>query len=268
MENFSSKIENNSIGYRLSLIISHLNMTDGAFADSIGVDRAQFSKIKKDKLGLSVNVAMELNSKYSISLDWLYLSRGNMFISAGNTLSKISTVQELDTSYSVSNKTIPIVDISAAAGSGYYNPDYLTAEDVIQLPSHLSSKGVHICIRVKGDSMSPTLLDGGYLIIKYVDRRDWQDVKNEHIHVVSDTEGRAVVKRIKNRLEKGFIVLMSDNPDKAQYPNFNLQQDEINTIWHVEWYLSAKTPNIHATYYKRLQTLENRLDDLENFLKK
>ena len=66
----------------------------------------------------------------------------------------------------------------------------------------------------------------------------------EQVYVVTDRDGKAYVKRVKNRLDKGFIVCMSDNPDKAYYPNFNLQTDEIHTIWHAEWYISAKMPNI------------------------
>lgn len=261
MEKYSSFVEKNSIGERLEFLINHLGLSDGAFADSISVDRAQFSKIKRNKLGLSQDKCMEISSKYGVSLDWLLAAHGNPF----RDMSKMSIVAEPPAPYDKATCTVPIVDIAAAAGNGYYNPDVLTPEDVIHLPAHLSNKGVHICIRIKGESMSPTLLDGGYLIIRYIDKGNWAtDIKNEHIYVVSDCEGKAVVKRIKNRLEKGFIVLMSDNPDKASYPNFNLQFEEINTVWHAEWYLSAKMPNIHSGYYKRLQQLEDRLDDLEN----
>ncbi len=262
MEEISSFNENNSIGERLSLLIKHLNLSDGAFADAAGVDRAQFSKIKRGKLGLAREVAMEICSKFNVSLDWLLAGIGNMF----RNTSQFSIVQESDSHYG--SGVIPIVDIAAAAGTGYYNADVITTEDTIRLPAHLSNKGIHICIRIKGDSMSPTLLDGGYLIVRHIDKGDWANIRNEHIYVVSDMEGRAFVKRVKNRFEKGFIVLMSDNPDKSQYPNFNLQSNEINTIWHAEWYLSAKMPNIHSGYYKRLQQLEDRLDDFENDLKR
>ena len=37
----------------------------------------------------------------------------------------------------------------------------------------------------------------------------------EQVYVVTDRDGKAYVKRVKNRLDKGFIVCMSDNPDKA-----------------------------------------------------
>lgn len=159
--------------------------------------------------------------------------------------------------------TIPITDISVAAGSGYLNQDHIEELDTIILPERMMNSGKHLCVRVKGNSMAPTLHDSGYIVIRFIDKGDWNHIANEHVYVIADNEGRAFLKRIKNRFKKGFITLMSDNPDKATYPNFNLQFDEINTIWHVEWYISAKMPNIHDQYYSRLQALENRLDDME-----
>ena len=111
--------------------------------------------------------------------------------------------------------------------------------------------------------MVPTLQDGGYLIIRLLDRCEWQDARDEHVYVVSDTEGRAFVKRLKNRLrEHGLIICKSDNPDPMGYPDFNLLEHEINTIWHAEWYVSAKMPNIHATYYNKVSEMENEISDI------
>lgn len=162
--------------------------------------------------------------------------------------------------------SIPVVDISVAAGSGCYNSDYLTEVDCIRMPrSMMHSNQTYLCVRIKGESMEPTLLDGGYLVIRLLDRSEWQNVRDGHVYVVSEIEGRAFVKRLKNRfVDHGFIVCMSDSPDVSRYPNFNLMADEINTIWHAEWYISAKMPNIHATYYDKVSRLEDGYEDLKN----
>ena len=163
---------------------------------------------------------------------------------------------------------IPVVNIEAAAGSGYYNDSYLNTTDLISLPANMVNKsGMNICIKIKGDSMSPTLLDSSYLIINNIHPSEWVNIPDGHVCVVSDREGRTYVQRIKNRLNKGFIVCMSDNVDKANYPNFNLQIDEINTIWHAEWYISAKMPNINENYYSKLIQLEDDFEDLKNDVK-
>ena len=163
---------------------------------------------------------------------------------------------------------IPIVDIAAAAGgAGEYNADYLTPEDSIVMPPQMVRRGVHHCVKIKGDSMAPTMQDGGYIIVRLLDRAEWVDVKNDYVYVVADREGRTYIKRLRNRLrEHGFIVCTSDNPDKNAYPNFNLEEDEIHSILFVEWYLSAKMPNIHATYYDQVQQLRDDMDDIKDFL--
>lgn len=163
---------------------------------------------------------------------------------------------------------IPVVDISVAAGSGFYNPDQLSEIDSIRMPrSMIKGSQPHLCVRIKGESMVPTLQDGGYLIIRLLDRSEWCDIHDGHVYVVSEIEGRAFVKRLKNRLsEHGFVVCMSDSADVQRYPNFNLMEDELNTIWHAEWYISAKMPNIHATYYNKVSLLEDKYDDVVNQL--
>lgn len=161
--------------------------------------------------------------------------------------------------------SIPVVDISVAAGSGFYNPDQLSEIDCIRMPRSMVKGGMpHLCVRIKGESMVPTLQDGGYLIIRLLDRCEWTDIRDGHVYVVSEVAGRAFVKRLKNRLsEHGFIVCMSDSADVQRYPNFNLMENELNTIWHAEWYISAKMPNIHATYYNKVSELEDKYEDLK-----
>lgn len=168
-------------------------------------------------------------------------------------------------------KLIPILDIKAAAGvTGIINPDFITAEDVIMLPAHMIKSGVHTCIRIKGPSMAPTMQDGSYAAIRYIDRGDWANQRSELVYFVVDTDGKAYIKRLKNRLgsgEKGFIVCMSDNPDKVSHPNFNLHLEEIAHLWIVEWYLSAKIPNIHDTYFSRVSNLEDKVDLLDELVR-
>lgn len=161
---------------------------------------------------------------------------------------------------------IPVVDISVAAGDGFENPDYLTEVDAIYFPKSMMHNGKHyLCVRIKGESMEPTLQDGGYLVIRLLDRSEWASIREGYVYVVSDIEGRAYVKRLKNRLsEHGFIVCTSDNPDVTRYRNFHLFENEINTVWYAEWYISAKIPNIHTHYYNKVNELEDKYDDIIN----
>jgi phage repressor protein C with HTH and peptisase S24 domain len=164
-------------------------------------------------------------------------------------------------------KAVPIVDINVAAGPGRFNADRLDVQGYISIPKEFLSKGYHLAVRNRGESMAPTLQDSSYLIIKLIDRGDWRNMSDEEIYVVSTREGEGFVKRLKVRWDRGFVVLMSDNPDKASHPAFNLEDHEINNIWHLECAFSFRFPNIHQNYYSRLQQLEDSVDDIRSFLK-
>ena len=113
--------------------------------------------------------------------------------------------------------------------------------------------------------MSPTMLASGYVVARQLEASEWADIIENYVYIISTKEGTAYVKRIKNRLrEKGFIVCMSDNPDKMTYPNFNLYEDELHCILKVEWYFTAKMPNIHETYYRKVENLEKNYDELKD----
>jgi phage repressor protein C with HTH and peptisase S24 domain len=156
---------------------------------------------------------------------------------------------------------IPVADIAVAAGGGIYNDGPIDITNAVQLPSMFVRPGyTYLCVKIKGESMAPTLQDGGYVIIRLLDRSEWATMPDERVFVVIDDENKAYLKRVKNRFKKGLIILRSDTPDKASYPSFNLATTDITAIWYVEWYLSAKMPNIHDQYYSRLQQLEDKVD--------
>lgn len=165
--------------------------------------------------------------------------------------------------------SVPLVDISVAAGTGFNNPTYMEEIDCIRFPqSMIKGNYTYLCVRIKGESMVPTLQDGGYLVVRLLDRSEWENIRDGHVYVVSDNEGKAYVKRIKNRLkEYGIIICNSDNPDPMGYPSFNLKENELNSIWHAEWYISAKIPNIHATYYNKVSELECAFDNMRREFK-
>ena len=166
---------------------------------------------------------------------------------------------------------MPVMDMRFAAGASSYGPDQLEVADYVSIPRTWVKKGKnYACGRVRGDSMAPTLLDGGYAIIRLLEKGEWKNMPNEEIYVVVTKESQFAnmqVKRVKNRLSQGFLVMMSDNPDKATNPNFNIYTEEIISIWHMDWYFTSRMPNIHNQYYSRLQALEDKIDDLLNDIK-
>jgi phage repressor protein C with HTH and peptisase S24 domain len=169
--------------------------------------------------------------------------------------------------------TIPIVDVSAAAGHGFFNPDYTDRVGEITIPAQMLSKksGNYYCGHVSGESMEPTLLNKDYIIFKYISPEEWMHIPNDSICFLVDQSGISYVKRIVNRLSsKGYLLCLSDNIDKINYGDFSLYEDNISNIYLVEWKFSNNFSNpsnissvINEYYYSRLQVLEGRVEILE-----
>lgn len=275
-----------TIQERIKQIRAESGQTQEQFAKSIGLKRDNYAQIEIGKQLPNYETISAIVRVYNKSYSWIIEGKeGKVFSQDSVQLQRKETGKirgkvmgklaepNLSDSY-INNltptiidteglKLVPIVDIKAAAGTGYLNAETLEAEDVIHLPATLLKSGYHLCIRVKGTSMAPTFQDGGYLIIRLLDRGEWATMLNERCYVVVDKEGKTYTKRIKNRFsgdDKGFIVLSSDSPDKASHPTFNLHPPEIAFIWYVEWYFTAKMPNIHDQYYSRVSNLEDKVD--------
>lgn len=242
---------------RIQEIALNEGITIGAIEKKIGASKGVLSRAINNGTDIQAKWIQYIVENYpQYSTDWLITGQEPM-------LRKEKKVLVSPPTFSEDVISIPMIDISVAAGGGGYdNPDYLEIVDSIKLPTFMVDKHAHYyCVRVKGESMSPTLLDSSYIILRLLDRSEWCNLKDQYIYAISDREGRSYIKRIKNRFqEHGFITCMSDNVDKANYPNFNLMEDEINNILYAEWYLSAKMPNINATYYDKVNHLEDDMD--------
>lgn len=259
---------------RLYEYITCSGLTFNKLAIELGLSNSYFSKMVKNNGSIGSDIIENILRKHpELNADWLITGRGSMIRHDTSAF-----IQEANTQFIIPSSnhesnfvSIPLVDITVAAGCfGYDNPDYLEIVNSIKMPSSMiKGNGNYFCVRIKGESMTPTLLDSSYVIVRLLDRSEWVDMSDRHVYVISDREGRAYIKRVKNRLRQyGFIVCMSDNVDKVNYPNFNLDEQEINSVLHAEWYISAKMPNLNETYYDKVNQLEDKYDSLENQMNK
>lgn len=240
-----------------------LNLAE--MAQIMGIGKSSVDNYEKGAVEPSASTVLRIVQHFGIALGDLMQKdlskKGAITPISSADMSAVTSV--VDTS---GFKLIPVTDIKAAAGLGYLNQDTVEETDVIRLPPNMIRGGNHLCIRVKGISMAPTLQDGGYVIIRMLDPGGWATMSSDRIYVVVDKEGKTYLKRVKNRLvgTKGFIVMTSDSPDKMSNPSFNLNLPDIQYIWYVEWYFTAKMPNIHDQYYSRLSNLEDTVQELQH----
>lgn len=281
---------------RLYIYLEHKGIKPTTFEREIGFSSGYLSRQKSRGSDLGESMLKQINDYcQDLSLIWLLTGEGDMLKTdtpsnklellkndkpndkpndkgSNNiyTLKPKSTAEHTDF---FNDKTeliqIPIVDISAAAGYGIMNPDYIEKTGYISLPANMVKKNaLYYWIRVRSHSMNPTLHDSDLVLVRHLDPSEWLTMPDEHIYMVVDKDGIAYIKRVKNRFKKGFVVLMSDNIDKMNYPNFNLNADEIHNIFHAEWYFSARMDNINNLYYNRLKALEDRFDEIEQTMKR
>jgi len=107
---------------------------------------------------------------------------------------------------------------TAAAGSGFYNEDYIENYRLImttEIPEH------DFTLDVEGNSMFPAILDGDVVFV----RKEFDRIDNK-IYVL-DIDGETVVKRVVFKTDK--IILKSDNPewDDREVTGFELERTRI-----------------------------------------
>lgn len=132
-------------------------------------------------------------------------------------------------------EAIPIVDAPSANGTGIISEDR-----IIRLPYTMLKRGMHQCLRIAGKSMSPTLREGGFLIIRLLSRSEWKQMTGGRIYVLVDTDEKTHIRRIDNNLaSEGILRCSSDAPDKHAYPDYEIKANAIGSIWEAEWYLTS-----------------------------
>jgi phage repressor protein C with HTH and peptisase S24 domain len=284
--------ESTEVSERLSQVIDFLGSNPNEFANKLGYNRSQaVYDMLNGKSKPSFDFFQKLlNSEYSetVDLEWLVTGRGDMLKNetkprrAEEKLLIKTTTESTNDSKSqdslVENAAEPVVlylpgktrevvmlTQEAAASisgivSGQERPE--EASRVLLPATMLGQNGQYYGFKVRNDSMHPTLYDGDWVVGRYMERPEWTLVVNERLYIVSTREDGVKIKRLRNRLsEKGFLRCRSDN---KQYPPFNVEENDIVSLFEVRCRLSFNFPNEPALIQDRMARLEDRMDDLES----
>jgi phage repressor protein C with HTH and peptisase S24 domain len=130
---------------------------------------------------------------------------------------------------------VPRYDVSASAGGGAINVGEQVVDFIQFKPDWIknvlgASAQSLALIRVKGDSMEPTLSSGDVLLVDTTDRH----FEANAIYVLQ-LEGSLLVKRIQRKMD-GTVVIKSDN--KAYEPETVRGEmvDQLHVVGRVVWY--------------------------------
>jgi len=165
-------------------------------SDKIKVPQSTISQYKNSDRAVPVDFIEKLANAFpEVSLEWLVAGRGAMFHNSNGGIQRADGRVQM----------IEILSATACAGPGIENYD-ISVVDMIPVPSKIiepySAERVK-AMQVQGDSMTPTIYSGDYVL--YVPG----EVRDNGIYVI-DVFGELRCKRIEFRLN-GDITVMSDN---------------------------------------------------------
>lgn len=230
-----------SPGKRLASFRNSLGIAQRRFAAEIGVSPSRIGTLETDGAEPSRAFLQAISDRYNISADWLLNGHGEQFHAPtpgfqgrskrveppDYTRPGHGDVRFGDNDYVFIRRA----DISVSAGNGTSDvegPD--TAS--VALPSAWCARAainsdLAVLVKVKGDSMAPTVSDGSFVLVHLMEKA----VAQPGIYAFT-REGEAFIKRlVPSDLNAdgrpGTIMILSDNPS---YPPFALSGPRLNEL--------------------------------------
>lgn len=183
-------------------------------ANISGVSRSTLYLWAKSDRKVLLIAALKLAEAAGVTLDWVATGWDRR-----PDMPQIAAEDALDV------VRVPLLGVSAAAGAGAANDDAEIEDHIFLARQQLRALGVapeavHF-IRVRGDSMEPTIADGATVLIDAAHRR-W---RGEAIYALSQG-GDVRIKRLSKGVDGAFMAI-SDN---AHYPPERLSPAELDSL--------------------------------------
>ena len=216
---------------RVKYLIEMSRMSQGAFARRIGIDPSNLSKHLSGKLQMGDSLINRIIVETGVSRLWLRDGVGTPFDKQPEPPSiniapdRMVSIESIDDR--LPDTGIAVYDIDVTAGcqelSRMFTQDRIVG--MVNLPN--ISPG-SVIVHVSGDSMDPTIKNGGYIAI-----RPFRDLKNifwGQIYVVVMDDYR-MVKVVRRHPEPGKVILHSVNP---AYDDMDVERADIRSLFMVE----------------------------------
>lgn len=257
---------------KIKAIIDHFKLNNFSFSKRIGVTGTTIDSIvngrpqpdgtrKKTKPGYDVLTA--IIDEFNINPDYLFGKSNQMLKSDVTDIQTYSGMPQVVAVNPSGNENIIYVPAKARAGylNGYGDTDYIESLPSFHMP-HLTN-GTFRCFEVKGNSMVRTFFDGDLVFGKYVEHLN--DIKDGRVYIIVSRNEGIVLKRVINRIiERGKLILKSDNKD-GNYPAYTINAEDVLEVWYVTMFASKQMPE-PVDVYDRLHELETKIVVLEERL--
>lgn len=208
-------------------------ISQAEFAKSVTWQQARVSELVSDKRDIPVTKLYNIAQFLGVDLGELTAYNGGRT----TTIPKISNSHEKQNQLSSTAK-IDIIDVTACCGQGIeilgenISGQWILAADDFRAIS-LSSQPENVkMLKVKGDSMEPTLKDGDWVLADI--SRNFPE--SDGMYLLRLSTGLAV-KRLQGSITPGSITIKSDNP---KYDSANVQLSDITILGRIIYTLNAE----------------------------
>ncbi|MEP7197422.1 MAG: XRE family transcriptional regulator [Saprospiraceae bacterium] len=192
-------------------------------AEALEIPRARIGAYEEERCEPPVDVLIKLSDLFHIAIDAMV--RCDLSTVKQEELIRVGDNRILFPILVDDNREdmVEVLTVQASAGylGGYADPEYIGSLKRMSLPFEVQGKCRAFPIR--GDSMPP-LIDGSYVIGKYIDRIE--DLRNGRTYIVVSKDDGLVYKRL--YLKGDQLELHSDNP---MYKPYALHRKEVLELW-------------------------------------
>ncbi|MCM1505139.1 MAG: helix-turn-helix domain-containing protein [Muribaculum sp.] len=214
---------------RIRHIMTLRHLSQSRLAKLIGIDASNVSKYLTGRLPISESFINRIIVNLNVSKRWLQDGFGVPF-EKNRMTSDISSDSPLS---DLSEKAIPIYDIDVAAGITEHSREY-TREHIkghLMLPDFNPN---WVAVRAQGDSMTPIIDDGAYVV--FLPENDIDNIVWGQIYIIV-MENRRVVKFVRRHPDPKYVILKSKN---EEYDSMDVCIDDIRALYPVKAIVNVK----------------------------
>lgn len=214
-----------AIGDKLNDLLLANNMKPGTLARETNISKSTiYGIIKRNNKKVDLSILETIAAHLGVSIDYFFDSEGEasptlserelQMIGQFRTLDRrgqqaIEALMKVELQHAKKSPSppqsrlmLPVYVFPAAAGDPLFADNDF---DHVDFPANQVPKGADFGIRIRGDSMEPTVADGVVVFVKRVEELNTGDIG---VFMIDD---EAACKRFS--MDNGSVSLLSDNPD-------------------------------------------------------
>lgn len=237
-----------SPGKRLASFRKSLELSQRALAAQLGVSGGYIGQIEADHIAPSRLILETISERYNVSSDWLLNGHGEQLHAPmpGFAARKRGRIEPPDHGkpahgdFAHEGEEFAMIDrydLSVSAGTGLVAIEGADKDRLAFSRSWLLRNGINsdlaVLVRVKGDSMSPTITDGALVLIHLYEKA----LTREGVYAFN-RDGASFIKRLvpavaPNSDRPTAIVILADNPAYPPETLVGSQMNELRVIGRV-----------------------------------